>query len=152
MHQIYIIFEDYEELLQENLIKNFNYLIENNNVQEFMGKVEDYILERIYNYVFPIIPIPDDISFCEITKSYDWINAENLGVKCNLPPEAIKDSISYILQIEERAHSVYEKLKCFEEIYKNIDNITDFYYGKLDNSVEGRTPQSPIPNPHFCYS
>ena len=49
MHQIYIIFEDYEELLQENLIKNFNYLIENNNVQEFMGKVEDYILERIYN-------------------------------------------------------------------------------------------------------
>ena len=102
-----------EELLQENLIKNFNYLIENNNVQEFMGKVEDYILERIYNYVFPIIPIPDDISFCEITKSYDWINAENLGVKCNLPPEAIKDSISYILQIEERAHSVYEKLKCF---------------------------------------
>ena len=140
IHQIYIIFEDYEELLQENLIKNFNYLIENNNVQEFMGKVEDYILERIYNYVFPIIPIPDDISFCEITKSYDWINAENLGVKCNLPPEAIKDSISYILQIEERAHSVYEKLKCFEEIYKNIDNITDFYYGKLDNSVEGRTP------------
>ena len=42
--------------------------------------------------------------------------------------------------MEERANSVSEKLKCLQMVYKNINQITEFYFGKLDMSAEAQTP------------
>ena len=55
-----------------------------------------------------------------MTKSYDWIPATYFGVKEDIPLEAIQDSISYLLQIEEKAFSIYEKIKCAKIVKNNI--------------------------------
>ena len=42
--------------------------------------------------------------------------------------------------MEERANSVSEKLKCLQMVYKNINQITEFYFDQLDKSAEAQTP------------
>ena len=78
--------------------------------------------------------------FHGLTKSYDWIPSTCFGVKVDLPYEAIKDSIFYIMEMEEKAFSVSEKIKCLKAVYDNINKINEFYCDKADKSAEAQTP------------
>ena len=140
-HQISMLFIQYKEQLKQSLIKNFKELIEDkNDPEEIMENVEEYILRKIYSYVFPPNPLTDDITFYKLTNSYDWMTATDFSVKDNIPLEAIQDSISYLLQMEERARSISEKLRCIKMVYNNISRIQEFYFDKVDKSADGITP------------
>ena len=140
-NEVYNFFSQYKQILKNSLLTNFKDLIENKNEpDEIIEKLEDYILRKIYKYVFPSSPLPEDISFHETTKSYDWLKAEDFALEEDIPLEAIQDSISYLKQMEERANSVSEKLKCLQMVYKNINQITEFYFDQLDKSAEAQTP------------
>ena len=140
-HKIYDFFYQYKQILKNSLLKNYNELIEDkNDADEIIDKIEDYILRKIYKYVFPIDQLEKDMSFYAFTISYDWVQASDFGAKGDIPLEAIQDGIFYLKQMEERANSVSEKLKCLQMVYKNINQITEFYFGKLDMSAEAQTP------------
>ena len=140
-HKIYILFQDYKTLLKESLINNFKDLIENQNeTDEIISKIEEYILQKTYKYVFPVNPLSEDTSFYEMTKSYDWIPATYFGVKVDIPLEAIQDSISYIKQMEERAFSVSEKIRCFTMVYNNMKKVNKFYCGITGQGADDITP------------
>ena len=140
-HQIYSLFSQYKELLKQSLFKNFKELIEDeNDADEIMENIEDYILKKIYKYIFPIKPLDEDLNFEKLTKSYNWLQTTDLSIKENIQMEDIQDSISYLKQMEEKAKSISEKIKCLEMIYKNMNRINEFYFDKLDMSVEAQSP------------
>ena len=140
-HQIHIYFDQYKEIMKPNLIKNFCDLIGDKNDPDYiLEKVEDYILRKIYKYIFPVMPLIEDESFYEMTKSYDWLQATDFGLKENIPLEAIQDSIYYLTQMEEKASSVSEKVKCLKMVFSNINKITEFYFDKDDKTAEAQTP------------
>ena len=140
-HKIYSLFKQYKDILKQRLISYFSDLIEDkNDPDEILETIEDYIIRKIYKYVFPIDPLAQDLSFNGLTKSYDWLEATDFSSKGNIPPEAIQESISYLKQMEERAITINEKIKCLEMIYKNINNITEFYFDKADKSAEAQLP------------
>ena len=140
-HKIYSLFSRYKELLKQSLLKNFKELIEDkSDPDEILEKIEDYILRKIYKYVFPSEPSLEDSAFHKLTESYDWLKATDFSAKGNIPLEAIKDSIFYLTQMEEKAKSTNEKLKCIEMIYNNINKITEFYFDKDDKSADTQIP------------
>ena len=136
-HCICTLFEDYMTFLKDSLIKNFKHLIDyEKEVDEIINKIEEYILHKIYIFVFPITPLEKDLTFYKTTKTYDWIPATYFGVKEDIPLEAIQDSISYLLQIEEKAFSIYEKIKCAKIVKNNIKKINEFYFNKKGDSFD----------------
>ena len=105
-----------------------------------MENIEEFILRKIYKYVFPSEPISEDNSFCNLTKSYDWIQTSDISLKSDIPLEAIQDSISYLLEMEEKARSVNEKISCLKMVYDNINKINEFYFNRMDKSADAQIP------------
>ena len=140
-HKIFKLFDDYKSILKNSLINDYQDLIEEENeTNEIIDKVKDFIIQKIYKNIFPSIPLAEDKSFYETTKSYDWIPSTFFDVKVELPLEAIKDSISYVIQMEEKAFSISEKIKCFMMIYNNLNKINEFYCDECGKSANEQTP------------
>ena len=140
-HKIFKFFEDYKSILKNSLVNDYQDLIEEENeTNEIIDKIEDFIIRKMYTYIFPVIPLADDISFYETTKSFDWVPSTFFDVKVELPLEAIKDSISYVIQMEEKAFSISEKIKCFMMIYNNLNKINEFYCDECGKSANEQTP------------
>ena len=140
-HKIYMLFEDYKNILNNRLIVDYkDFIKEKNEAKEILNKIEDYILQRTYKYIFPLNPLDEDKSFFELTKSYDWIPATYFGIKKDLPQESIQDSISYMKQMEDKAFSINEKMKYFRMILSNINKINEFYLGVSGKTADDQTP------------
>ena len=140
-HKIYSLFKQYKEILKQSLCLNFKELIEDeNDSKEILEKIEEYILRKIYKYVFPAEPSLEDSSFYNLTKSYDWMQPSDLSLKANIPLEAIQDSVSYLLEMEERACTISEKISCLKMVYNNINKINEFYFNKKGKSADDQIP------------
>ena len=136
-----MLFEDYKNILDNRLSNHYNYFIEEKNEsKEILNKIEDYILQRTYQYMFPLSPLVEDITFFELTKSYDWISSTYFGTEIDLPLEAIQESISYMKLMEEKAFSISEKIKYFRMILNNINKINEFYCGVKGKAADDQTP------------
>ena len=136
-----MLFEDYKNILDNRLSNHYNYFIEEKNEsKEILNKIEDYILQRTYQYMFPLSPLVEDITFFELTKSYDWISSTYFGTEIDLPLEAIQESISYMKLMEEKAFSISEKIKYFRMILNNINKINEFYCGVTGKAADDQTP------------
>ena len=140
-HKIYSLFIQYKTILKQSLIRNYKELIEDeNDSNEITEKIEEHIIRKIYKYVFPPEPLLEDKSFNYLTKSYDWIQTSDFSLKDNIPLEAIQDSVSYLIEMEERAYSIYEKINCLKMVYNNINKINEFFFNKKDKSADAQTP------------
>ena len=140
-HKIYMLFEDYKNILNNRLKVDYkDFIKEKNEENEILNKKEDYILQRTYKYIFPLNPLAEDESFYELTKSYDWIPVTYFGIKKYLPQESIQDSISYMKQMEDKAFSINEKMKYFRMILNNINKINEFYLGVSGKTADDQTP------------
>ena len=140
-HKIYMLFEDYKNILNNRLKVDYkDFIKEKNEENEILNKIEDYILQRTYKYIFPLNPLAEDESFYELTKSYDWIPVTYFGIKKYLPQESIQDSISYMKQMEDKAFSINEKMKYFRMILNNINKINEFYCDISGKTADDQTP------------
>ena len=136
-HKIYMLFDQYKELLKQSLEKNFKNIIEDENDPEnIMKEIEDYILRKIYKYIFPVEPLYEDQKFFGVTNLYDWLQATDFSIKENIPLEAIQDSIYYLEQMEEKANSVSEKINCLKMVYLNINKINEFYFDSKEKGAD----------------
>ena len=140
-HKISHFFEEYFSILNNKINVEYKYMIKKEDItNEILEKIEDHILHRIYQYIFPAEPLNEDISFYELTISYDWIPSKYFGVKFDLPLEAYKDSIKYFKEMEEKAFSISEKMKCYKMILINLNKINEFYRGDSGKSADDQTP------------
>ena len=134
MHQIYKATEEYIELLKENLIKNKK-LIDSDKKEEidseinkFTDKIEEYIMRKIYKYVFPEELLQEDRNFYNKTKELSWIVPEQFEIK-KLYINQLRFALSNFRKLDE-AKSVFEKIRCIENAFTNINNSIKFSTGK----------------------
>ena len=97
---------------------------------EIKKKIEDYILKKIYKFVYPKKPIGFDDKFYNTTRCLDWVTPEQLGIK--------KEYINQLgfaelcIKKMEEAISVIDKLEC-------ISNALDTIICTLKFSMEENT-------------
>ena len=151
-HELYKAFRDYKNLLKESIIKNDKELIESKEkghqemeLKEILDRIEDHIMLKIYKYVFPIEPSENlkkkDYDFYKYTYLYCWIEPNYLGVKVPVSKDEIETAIKCLLQFEETAQTITEKLNCIKEVYSNINKAILFNTGKKEElSAEDQTP------------
>ena len=88
------------------------------DIIEIKRKIEDYILKKIYKFVYPRKPIGFDDKFYNIVRCLDWVTPEQLGIK--------KDYINQLgfaelcIKKMEEAISVTDKLECISNALDTI--------------------------------
>ena len=157
-HELYKAFKDYRNLLKESIKKNDQELLESKQtmssltpvgvnepgqdpreieLDEILNRIEDYIMFKIYKYVFPINRSEHlkklDYDFYEKTVLYEWISPETHGVKAPIQQDEIENGIASILKLEEKAQTITEKLMCVKEVFVNINTAILFNTGKKED-------------------
>ena len=88
------------------------------DIIEIKRKIEDYILKKIYKFVYPRKPIGFDDKFYNIVRCLDWVTPEQLGIK--------KEYINQLgfaelcIKKMEEAISVTDKLECISNALDTI--------------------------------
>jgi len=109
----------------------------------YKGKIEDYIMDKIYDKIYP--PEPDDIDG-EIYKQcikLSWVDPFSLVKKDYIYDNMLPDILNEFEKINIMK-SPYQKLKCIERINEYIANLIKFNEG-LDKEI-GAEDVTPILN------
>ena len=113
---IYRAISSYMKFVLEKIKKpiiNKGLFTNQENEEDFLEtkeKIEDYILKKIYKFVFPKKPIGFDDKFYKTTKCLEWVSPEQLKIK--------KEYINQLgfaetcIKRMEEAISVADKLEC----------------------------------------
>ena len=109
-------------------------------IEEMSEKIEDYVVRKIYKYVYIDTPLPDDVTFYEKTLSLDWITPEILDIK-KVYVNQLSLAEKYIRKLDE-AKSVSDKLNCIKNAHTNMNNTIKFSSGK--NEDAGQDELTPI--------
>ena len=135
-------------ILIENVLKMKN--IENEESLEIINnKIYDYIMEKLYNKLFPKEPdLTDNIIFKNCFK-HSWIELSNLikEKKNYIFDNYLPDTINYFQQFEKEK-SPRKKLLCIQEIFKCIYNLGKFN----EDNVKGTDDEMPLLNYSFIKS
>ena len=150
IHEVYKAFEEYLEILKESIIKNNNNnkLIDTSLSKEeqekemnnFLDKIDEYIMRKIYKYVYKEDPLDKDKLFHKKTQELSWILPKHFDIK-KLYTNQLRFAIANIRKME-KAKSVFEKIKCIENIFANINNSIKFSTGK--NITPGQEEVTPV--------
>ena len=158
-HELFKAFEDYRNLLKESIKNNDQELLETKvsstsnqetdprekELKEILDRIEDYIMFKIYKYVFPLNRSEHlkklDYDFYEKTFLYAWIPPEAHGVKIPIQQDEIENGINTIKKLEEKAQTITEKLNCIKEVFDNINKAILFNTGKKEDlSTDDQLP------------
>ena len=151
-HELYKAFDDYKNLLKENILKNDKELIESNidkeqehELEEILNRIEDHIMLKIYKYVFPIKPSnllkKLDGDFYYKTVLYEWITPKQLDVKIDIQPTDIENAKKSVKEMEETATTISDKLNCVKNVYINLNKAYQFKTGiKEELSSDDQLP------------
>ena len=102
--------------------------------------IEDYIIKKIYPYVFPSKSLEIDDNFYNQTRKLNWISPIQLEIK-NIYKNQLISAINYITKIDKEK-SINEKLKCISKAHNIINSTIKFSSG--ENSNAGADDVSPI--------
>ena len=143
-HQVYPLIGRYMEFVKKQIKDPENkYLFEDikeAETQEYMQKIENYIVKEIYKYVYPSKEIEEDKNFYNLTRSIRWITPENLEIK-KLYVNQLEFAEQYIRDMNE-AKSVFDKLDCIHNAYVTMNNTVKFISGK--NEDAGQDELTPL--------
>ena len=106
--------------------------LKENEIQEFLEKIENHIIRQIYKYVYPEKKDKEDVIFSNLTKQFDWITPEDLEIK-KIYVNQLKFAEKYLNEINN-AHSVSDKLECIHNAYVTLNNTVKFISGKNDDA------------------
>ena len=148
---------DYFEFLQKNniikIINNFLILVKTNlkndkkieekNKQTLYNKIYDYIMEHLYDKLFPNEQAIQDIKIYKNCVKYIWIDLTHL-IKNNknyFYDNYLPDSINYIKQFEIEK-SPRKKILCLNNLFNCIYNFATFN----GNEIKGLDDELPLLN------
>ena len=141
------VFEIIEKKNIQFIIEQYMSLIKRENYQkEICDKIYDYIMENLYDKLFPKDPSIDDMKIFQNCFKHIWIELSNLvNEKKNYVFDTyLPDSIYYFNQLEKE-RSPRKKIACVKEIFNCIYNL-----GKFNGSeINGADEEMPLLNYSF---
>ena len=141
------IIENFFLLLKQNL-KEKKFLDEN-EIKQIYNKIYDYVMERLYDNLFPKEPSHEDIEIYKNCYKHSWIELDNVIEKNKnyYVDDFLPVSIKYFEQFEKEK-STRKKLLCLNQIFINIYNLAKFN----EDEVEGAEGEIPLLNYFFIQS
>ena len=135
------IIENYMILIKKKL-KNDIFMNEKNQ-KEIYYKIYDYIMEQIYDKLFPKEIIKKDIEISKNCHNHIWIEFHNLvkEKKNYIFDNNLPDSINYFIQFEKEK-SPRKKLLCINNLFNCIYNLAKFNGDK----IKGADDEFPLLN------
>ena len=131
----------YFEIIKEKISKTD---IENDEYEKmYQEKIKDYVMNKIYEKIYPPEPSELDKKMYEKTKSISWIEPELIINKDYIFDNMLPDILIEFKQMNI-AHSPFKKLNIMKRILYNIENLVRFNEGE-DNDV-GADDIGPILN------
>ena len=138
------IFEFMIEKKVDKMIENYSIVIYNtlkkesianeNNIQSIYNKIYDYIMEQLYDKLFPDV-LSDDVKILQNCFKYRKIEFQNLNKdnKNYIFDNYLPDSINYLKQFEKEK-SPRKKLLHLNELFNCIYNLGKFNNIKVDGA------------------
>lgn len=154
---------DYFQFLEEKkipeIIENYSILIKNNlkertneseqNLKEICNKIYDYIMEQLYDKLYPKQKNEIDVEINKNCCKHIWLDISNLiNQKKNfIFDNFLPESISYLKNFEKEK-SPRKKLYYIKKLFNSIYNIGEFN----SKDVEGADDELPLLNYSFIKS
>ena len=151
---------DYFKLLEKKkipeIIENYSILIKNNlkertneseqNLTEICNKIYDYIMEQLYDKLYPRQKNEIDVEINKNCCKHKWIDISNLiNQKKNfIFDNFLPESISYLKNFEKEK-SPRKKLYYLKKLFNSIYNLGEFN----SKDVEGADDELPLLN--YCF-
>ena len=125
-----------KEIKKEEITKNFS----NTDLNLISLELENYILFKLYDKLYPTKPTKADIDFYNKCISLNFIRPENLVKNTKIINEKLwKNAINYINEIDDKFTPV-DKLKCLGKAFSILQNSITFCSGKDEVGVDDTIP------------
>ena len=128
------------EEVNEKICKNNKYSIDKlNDIKE---KLYDYVMEKLYDKLYPKIPTDEEKNFFEKICLYSWLEPKHLNEKYNnrtIRLSFLPDTIKYFkLFIKEK--SPRKKIEAMNHLFDIIEKAIEFNEGKGDFGTDDIIP------------
>ena len=137
----------YFNIIREHLIKKMNFEESQNEFEIIMDKIYDYVMEKLYEKIYPLEPYTEDnVIFTQCILN-SWIEPKHLIKEKNnyLFDSFLPDVINYFEKIDQEK-SPRKKLEFMKNIFISIGNVVKF---NGENKELGVDDQLPILNYAF---
>jgi hypothetical protein len=126
------IIENYSIIIYKTLKKNN--IANENNINSIYNKIYDYIMEKLYDKIFPDV-LTNDIDILQNCIKHKWIDFQNLNKdnKNYIFDNYLPDSINYLKQFEKEK-SPRKKLLHLNDLFNCIYNLGKFNNDKVDGA------------------
>ena len=138
---------NYFNIIREHLIKKMNFEESQNEFEIIMDKIYDYVMEKLYEKIYPLEPYTEDnVIFTQCILN-SWIEPKHLIKEKNnyLFDSFLPDVINYFEKIDQEK-SPRKKLEFMKNIFISIGNVVKF---NGENKELGVDDQLPILNYSF---
>ena len=100
------------------------------NIQEILKIIKDYLMNQIYNHIFPknTIVNGNDIIFYEKTQKLSWVTPEHLNIK-KMYINQLTNADEWIKKMDDEK-SIKDKLICVQNAFNTMNNTIKFSLGK----------------------
>ena len=123
--QIYRTMNNYMNIIKKRINRN-------EDIDDILQIIQNFIYRQIYKYIYPKIPLKQDIDFYNKTLLLDWITPENLEIQ-NFYVDQLKDAELCIKKFDN-VESFFDKLKYIKEAFTNINNNIKYSTGKSEEA------------------
>ena len=123
--QIYKTMNNYMNIIKKRINRN-------EDIDDILQIIQNFIYRQIYKYIYPKIPLKQDIDFYNKTLLLDWITPENLEIQ-NFYVDQLKDAELCIKKFDN-VESFFDKLKYIKEAFTNINNNIKYSTGKSEEA------------------
>ena len=112
---------------------------DNSNIEEILKIIRDYIMNQLYNYVYPKTQTVKDNTLYQKTLQLSWVAPENLNIK-KIYINQLTNAVAWIKKMDD-AKSVKDKLSCVQNAINTMNNTIKFSLGiEQDAGQDELTP------------
>ena len=144
--QIYKTFQNYMNIIRiklktpSKINQNLFINLTEKECDNILEIIENFIYRQIYKYIYPNIPLKEDIDFYEKTKCLDWILPKHLEIEKYYIEQL--GMAELCIKKFDTSSSIYDKLGYIKDAFTHINNNIKYSEGK--NEEAGQDEMIPI--------
>ena len=133
---------DYFEIVKEKIIKK-PYIELTKYETLYEEKIKNYIMNKIYDKIYPPEPSQKDVKIFKKTTSLSWVEPNQILEKEYIFDNMLPGILNEFKQIN-KAKTPYKKLNCLNNIFRSVINLIKFNEG-VDKEI-GADDITPVLN------